>query len=454
MGTIRRNSPSRGKVQKHEELAMLVFQGERQRYCDGISRRGFLRVGGLAIGGGLTLPNLLRAEASAGSAATKKSIINIFLPGGPPHIDTFDLKPEAPKEYRGEFQPIRTNVSGVEICELMPQLAAIADHYTIIRSIRGLRDEHTPTQSDSGWSQNDLRSIGGRPGVASVMAKVLGTSHPTPHGAAPTSVDITGWTRPGFLGQTYAAYRPDGEARQNLTLNRISEERLSDRTSLLRELDRMKRDVDSSGMMDAVDGFTGRAVELITSGELAKALDLSKEDPQVRARYGIDKQRDLDRFLLARRLIQAGVRCVALAWGGWDTHGQNFQQMRRQLPRLDQALAALIEDLRESGCLDDTIIMMSGEFGRTPRINGGAGRDHWAPASFFFLAGGGFRHGQVIGATNRLGEVPSERPVHVQHVFHTVYRQLGIDPDVVQLHDPNGRPQYLLDERDVIQELV
>jgi uncharacterized protein (DUF1501 family) len=207
-------------------------------------------------------------------------------------------------------------------------------------------------------------------------------------------------------------------------------------------------------MMKAMDSFTQRAVNLVTSGELAKALDLAKEDPRNRDRYGVEQHGENHRFLMARRLISAGVRCVAFSWGSWDTHGQNFQILRNQLPPLDQALSALIDDLDAHGQLESTIIMMSGEFGRTPRVNGGAGRDHWPAASSFFLAGGGMRHGQAIGSTNRLGEVPKERPYHIQNVFHTVYKTLGIDADSVTITDSNGRPQYLVDHRDEVRELI
>lgn len=438
---------------------MLSFLGGSQRYCDGLSRRGFLKVGALGVGG-ITLASLLRAEAIAGEKATGKSLINIYLGGGPTHMDTFDLKPQAPKEFRGEFRPIATNAPGVEICELMPHLATVADKYTIIRSITGMNDEHNPKQSESGWRERDLRSIGGRPGVASVMSKVWGPAQNTPHGTAPTSVDLTGWTEPGFLGQVHAAYRPDGEGRSNLQLNRsVTINRLDDRKTLLSSLDRMRREADASGMMNALDSFSDRAVGIVTSGELAKALDLKYEDPKNVDRYGINdsnnrRRGENQRFLISRRLIEAGVRCVSFSWGGWDTHGQNFQTMRDQLPPLSLALTALIEDLDVRGLLDDTIIMMSGEFGRTPRINSGAGRDHWSRAAFFFLAGGGFRHGQAIGSTNRLGEIPQDRPVHLQHVFHTLYHQLGIDADTVTLMDPNGRPQYLVDNRELIEEMV
>ncbi len=251
------------------------------------------------------------------------------------------------------------------------------------------------------------------------------------------------------------AFSPDGVGRQNLRLNtQVTLDRLDDRKALLGGLDRLRQGADNKGMMTAVDSFTERAVNLITSGEVAKALDLKYEDPRTVAKYGIEKDQQNQRMLLARRLIQAGTRAVSFSWGGWDTHGDNFNILRRQLPNLDNGLSALIEDLDAHGLLQDTIILMSGEFGRTPRINGGAGRDHWARASFFFIGGGGFRQGQVIGSTNRLGEVAHDRPVHLQNVFATVYKQLGIDPDTTTLTDPNGRPQYLVDNRTLIHELL
>lgn len=437
---------------------MLTFHGESRRFCDRLGRRDFFRIGGLAVGG-LTLPNLLRAEHAAGDRATGKSIINIYLPGGPTHLDMFDLKPTAPREIRGEFMPIACNVPGMEICELMPKLAAIGDKFSVIRSITGLREEHTPNQSDSGWSELSLKNMGGRPGIGSVMSKLWGPSQTTlGGGTAPTFVDLTGWTKVGFAGQVNAGFRPDGEGRQNLSLNKqVSINRLDDRRALLGGLDRLQRNVDHSGMLTAIDSYTDRAVGIVTSGQLAKAMDLRNEDPRQLQRYGAASNRNgmgNDRFILARRLIQSGVRCVSFSWGGWDTHGDNFGQMRRQLPPLDTALAALIEDLDAHGLLDSTIIMMSGEFGRTPRVNGGAGRDHWARASFFFLAGGGLRHGQMIGSTSRNAEEPVERPIHLQNVFHTVYQQLGIDSNTVVLNDPNGRPQYLVDHRELISELL
>ncbi|MCA9115734.1 MAG: DUF1501 domain-containing protein, partial [Planctomycetaceae bacterium] len=344
---------------------------------------------------------------------------------------------------------------GMEICELLPQLATVADRFSIVRSITDMNNEHTNSQSDSGWSQRSLDSIGGRPGVGSVMSKLLGPAQTTPHGTAPTFVDLSRRSNPGFLGQMHAAYQPDGIGRANLELNRaLTAERLDDRRSLLGQLDKLRAEADTSGMMTAMDSFTERAVGIVTSGHLAKALDTKHEDPRLVERYGTDRRYSGQNFLVARRLVEAGVRCVSLGFGGWDTHGNNFTTMRSMLPPLDRGLRMLIEDLDSRGMLDDTIIMMSGEFGRTPRINGNAGRDHWPAAAFFFVAGGGLRHGQVIGSTTPNGERPLDRPVQLQNVFSTVYRQLGIDIDGTTLIDPNGRPQYLLDHREPLAELI
>ncbi|MEZ5939824.1 MAG: DUF1501 domain-containing protein [Planctomycetaceae bacterium] len=433
---------------------MLGFLGSKNSFCDGVSRRDFLRIGGAGFAG-LTLAQLLQAEAVAGATATGRSVINIYLGGGPTHMDTFDLKPNAPREFRGEFSPIATKAHGVEICELMPRLASLGDKIAIVRSTSGVNNEHAPTQSDSGWRQRDLQQLGGHPGLGPVMSKVFGPASVTEEGVAPTAMDLSGWTKPGFLGQTHSAYRPDGTGRQNLTLDKkLGEERFSDRQDLLGSLDRMRRQVDASGMMDAMDSFSQRAAGLITSGRVAKALDYNDEPAEVQLRYDTKKSGDGRNFLLSRRLIEAGVRNVAFSIGGWDTHGNNFKSMRTKLPALDNGLSNLITDLEDRGRLDDTLILMSGEFGRTPRINGNAGRDHWPQASFFFMAGGGLRTGQVIGATNRLGERPIDRPVHLQEIFATIYHQLGIDVQTTTLTDPNGRPQFLVEHRQIIPELV
>jgi hypothetical protein len=434
---------------------MFAVSGSRVRYCDGISRRNFLHVGAVGLAG-VTLADLLRAdEANKGNRSySRKSIINVYLGGGPSHLDTFDLKPEAPKEFRGEFNPIDTNVPGIQICEHLPKLAMVMNRLAIIRSLTGLFEEHSPHQTETGWSDQSLRTSGGRPSLGSVVAKLHGANN----GSAPTFVDLTGHTRHGFLGSVYGAFRPDGEGRANLSLvSGVTVNRLDDRQQLLSGLDRIKREADASGAMKAMDSFAQRAVSVITSGEVAGALDLSKEDPRLRERYlggGPSPHHENDRFLVARRLISAGVRCVSLAWGGWDTHGDNFNHLKRQLPPMDRGLATLIEDLDAHGLLSETIVIVWGEFGRTPRVNGAAGRDHWPRAMSVLIAGGGLATGQVIGATNRLGEQPKDRSIHLQEIFSTLYQHMGIDPRYTTLVDNNGRPQYLVDHNTGVRELV
>lgn len=435
---------------------MFTLFGSGSRFCDGVSRRGFLQVGGAAVCG-LSLADILRADdAAVHAGVSKKSFINVFLNGGPSHIDTFDPKPDAPKEVRGEFKPIDTNVAGIQICEHLPHLAARMDKLALIRSLTGIIDEHDSSQTETGYPTNSLRSIGGRPSVGAVVSKLQGANN----GAAPTFVDLTNHTKTGFLGSIYGAFRPDGQGRQNLTLERnITVNRLDDRRKLLGELDRLRRDADARGSMEALDSFTERAVSVITSGRVAQALDLDREDPRTRARYiGTSDNgrgnRENERFLTARRLIEAGVRCVSLSWGGWDTHGDNFNQLKRMLPPLDTGLATLLDDLSARGMLDDTIVAVWGEFGRTPRVNSGAGRDHWPRASFGLFAGGGFRTGQVIGCTNRLGEMPKDRPVHLHEVVATIYQHLGVDPKYTTIVDNNGRPQYLVDHPQPVPELL
>ena len=431
---------------------MLSIHGKHERFCDGVSRRHFFRIGAAGVAG-LGLADILRADALAGPTAARRAIINIYLPGGPSHMDLFDIKTEAPAEFRGEFQAIDTSVPGVRICEHLPRLAGLMHKLVAIRSIADMANEHSSYQSDSGWSENSLRSIGGRPSLGSVVSKLQGSSNQS----APPFVQLSGNASAGFLGQIYQPYRPDGPGRANLALsNGITLDRLDDREQLLCGLDRLRREVDSSGAMNALDTFNRRAVGVITSSALADAFDVSREDPRLRDRYGNQQQSRYgnERFLLARRLVEAGVRSVSLSWGGWDTHGNNFGHLKDQLPEMDQGISALVEDLDSRGMLDDVLILVSGEFGRTPRVNGGAGRDHWPRVGCAMLAGGGLRTGQAIGTTNRLGEYAQDRPVHFQEVFATLYHQLGIDPRRTTLIDANGRPQYLVDVNEPMRELI
>lgn len=426
---------------------MLTILGKKQRYCDGISRRNFLKAGALGIGG-FTLADLLRAEAAAGVGSSTKAVINIHMNGGPSHQDIFDLKPEAPKEFRGEFYPIPTNVEGIEICEHLPRLATLADKFAVIRALVGSNAGHSNYQTHTGFNKKSLESLGGRPSLGSVVSKLKGSSG---HGAPPFASYNGGSA--GYLGATYQPFHPR-RGSGNLKLDRsLTEDRVSNRKSLLDSLDRMRRDADASGQMSAMDNFTETAIDVVTSGRLADALDLDKEDPRVVERYGRE-----NRYLLtARRLIQAGVRVVSMngSWGGWDTHRDNFKNLSsRNLPKMDRGLHALITDLDSHGMLDDVSIVVWGEFGRTPRVNKRAGRDHWPRVAMAFLAGGGMRTGQVIGSTTRYAEEADSRPVHFQEVLATLYHNLGIDTETTQIIDPAGRPQYLLEHRDPVHELI
>ena len=416
--------------------------GSTTGYCDGYSRRSFLKLGAMTIGG-LTLADVMRAEAAAGVSSSSKAIINVHLSGGPSHQDMFDLKPEAPAEFRGEFNPIATNVAGMQICEHMPQLAKMADKFAVIRSLIGSAGEHSNHQTHTAYHTRDLQNAGGRPSLGSVVNKMFGEGQ---HGA-PAFISYNGGN-PGYLGPVFKPFQPMGGS---LALNgSLNAQRLDDRTNLLSSLDKIRRDVDKSGQMQALDSFTQRAVDVVLSGKVADALDTKKQDPKDTARYGKEAQP----FLTARRLVEAGVRVVTFSWGGWDTHGGNFTSLKRQLPNLDRGLASLLTDLSASGLEKDVTVIVWGEFGRTPRVNSGAGRDHWPKVMMAFLAGGGMKTGQVIGSTTKDAGDAKDRPVQVQEVFATLYRNLGIDVRTAQLFDTAGRPQYLVEKRDVISELV
>lgn len=416
--------------------------GKSANYCDGVSRRSFLQLGTLTMGG-LTLGQLFQAEAAAGVGSSNKAIINVHLNGGPSHQDMFDLKPEAASEFRGEFKPISTNVPGMDICEHFPQLAQMADKFAVIRSLVGSTGAHSNYQTHSAYDQRDLRNAGGRPALGSVVSKLQGPSE----SGAPAFISYSGG-EPGYLGAVHKAFEPMGGS---LKLNdKLTSARLDERTNLLGQLDTIRRDVDASGKMAALDSFTQRAVNVVTSGAVADALDSNKQSEKDRDRYG----KEGSTFLRARRLVEAGVRVVTMTWGGWDTHSGNFTSLKRQLPNLDRGLSALLTDLSDRGLDKDVTVIVWGEFGRTPRVNMTAGRDHWPQVMQAFVAGGGMQLGQVIGSTTKNAEYAKDRPVHFQEVFATLYRNLGIDVRSAQLIDTAGRPQYLVDKRDVISELV
>jgi hypothetical protein len=445
---------------------MLTIAGRAHgRYCDGVSRRDFLKIGGLALGG-LALPQLLEAEARAGIRSSHKAIIMVFLAGGPPHQDMVDLKMDAPTGIRGEYKPIATNVPGIEVCEYMPRLATMMDKLTIIRTIVGARDEHSDGQCLSGYSDRESKQQGGRPALGSILSYLQGPVNPAipPFiGLSPKSGERR-WSNPGdpgYLGMAHAPFAPHQAGALNLGTLGLGPQRIGGRLSLLDELDSLRRTLDSNEAMAGLDTFTRSAAEIIISRKLFDALDVTKEDPRLRDKYGIGDMRNEadgppccnDHFLMARRLVEAGARCVTISFGRWDTHGDNFRSNAKRIPKLDKALSALVEDLHARGLDKDVSVVVWGEFGRTPKINKDAGRDHWPPVSFAILAGGGMRTGQVIGATNRLGEVPKDRPVHFQNVFATLYHNLGIDP-ATTVPDRGGRPMRLLDITEPIAEVL
>lgn len=435
---------------------MLSILGNSRRLCDGVSRRNFLKIGGLGLGG-LALPQLLQAEEQAGIKRSHKAVIMIFLPGGPAHQDIFDLKPEAPVEMRGEFRPIKTNVPGIEICEHLPKLAKLMDKCALIRSIVGATGGHDAVQCLTGRSLRGMPP-GGWPSLGSCVSKLEGAvnkSAPPFIGLSPKMGHME-WAdsgTPGFLGITYAPFKPDGAGKEDMVLNGVSLERLSDRRALLSGFDKFRRDVDSSGLMNGLDAFNEQAFGLLTSGKLLEALDIEREDPRVREAYGKGDPRNRDdggpklmeHFLVARRLVEAGARCVTLAFSRWDHHGRNFDALRQDLPLLDQGVSALITDLYNRGLEKDVSVVVWGEFGRSPVINKDGGRDHWPAVSCGMLFGGGMRVGQVIGSTDRLGGEARSRPVQFGEVFATLYHRLGIDVNKATVTDLSGRPQFLVD---------
>jgi hypothetical protein len=308
-------------------------------------------------------------------------------------------------------------------------------------------DEHSDSLVMTGYSSR-VNQTADHPSFGSVVSKLRSGSN----GAVPPFVSLRGMSRgtePGYLGIAHRPFTPGGQGNSNLRLaNGVTLERLDDRKSLLAGFDDTRREIDASGTMAGMDAYTEKAIEMVTAGVVRDALDIRKEDPKVVERY-----KGVENFLTARRLVEAGVGCVTLSIGGWDTHGQNFQTLKRQLPQVDKGIANLINDLHERGMAEDVVTVMWGEFGRTPKVNNNAGRDHWAPVMGAMIAGGGLKMGQAIGASTAKGERPKDRPYTPSNVLSTIYRQLGIDP---ALTFPNGagRPMYILDDREPVKELL
>ena len=428
-----------------------------------LSRRSVLKVGALGLGG-LTLPNLLRAKAAAreqGRQVKNTSVILIWQAGGPSHIDMYDLKPSAPAEFRGEFQPIATNVPGIEISEHLPRQAAIMDKLAVVRSAmhtnagHGMGSQWMLTGYQPTLEVNDNIY----PSCGSVVSKLRGSNTPgiPPYVTLPRS---HAFTKSAYLGASYNPFSPDNDPNndgfevRNLKLpGRIDEARLHRRHDLLSDLDDLRRDLDTQGTIAGLDKFYADALEMVTSDKARKAFDIKQEDAKLREEYG---RNDLGQScLLARRLVEAGVTYVSIqAGGGWDTHGDNFNALKKNLlPKFDQAVAALVADLHQRGLADRVLVMAMGEFGRTPRINPGAGRDHWPGAMSVLYAGGGLRMGQVVGATDSRAEYPTSRPCTPGCILATMYHVLGIDIHH-PFYDQAQRPLPVLNEGRAIEELV
>jgi len=421
------------------------------------NRREFLKLGALAVGG-LTLADLLRSKARASAPTSPKAIIMVYLNGGPSHMDMYDLKPDAPVEYRGEFQPIRTNVPGMDICEHLPMQARIADKFAIIRNMRFRQQGHTSPELYTG------QLTGNRPSIGSIVSKLRRDAGVID--SLPPFVSMGDGNHvpgPGFLGKAYETYQPGARANNLGLANGVTREQVADRRTLLSTFDTLRRDLDSGrGSLSAMDAFNSQALEMITSNRARDAFDISREPQHVRDLYG----RGTD-YLRARRLVEAGVPVVTLTPenypvprdcnGQWDHHDHVFPCLRAILPAYDRSVYALLTDLHERGLDQDVAVVIWGEMGRTPRVGTQrgttGGRDHWPQSGFALMAGGGLRTGQVIGATDARGENPRGRAYTPQNVLATLYHVLGIDP-VTTVTDHQGRPHYLLDDREKVAELI
>jgi hypothetical protein len=430
---------------------MIRVLGPRATFCDGVSRRSFLQVGSLALGG-LTLPGLMRAEAAAGKKS-QKSVIMVYLSGGLAHQDTFDLKPNAPAEVRGEFNPIPTNVAGVQFSEHLPKLAKMMDKLIVVRSLVGQRDEHSSWQSYTATTM-DAAKRESKPHFGSVVARMQGQTDPV----IPAFVDLSPTMQhkpynspgPGTLGRAAAPVKVDGDEIAVMKNLSVTQAELRDRKALLDNLDAFRK---AAGQTNSVntDTFHDRAFDVLTSSKLVEALDVSREPERIRNRYGRGSPKHMgdgapmwnDQLLMARRLVEAGCRVVTVAYGFWDTHGGNFRHLKQHLPLFDAGISALIEDVYARGLGDDVTVCVWGEFGRTPKINKDAGRDHWARVNSALLAGGGMKTGQVIGSTDNAAAEAKDEPIPYPSVLATVYKNLGIDPHAM-VYDVSNRPTPIL----------
>lgn len=442
-------------------LTVTARQGSGKT-CDGVSRRDFLRLGALGVGG-LTLADLFRlqAQGTVNPRAAHKSVIMIFLQGGPSHIDMYDLKPKAPAEYRGEYKPIQTTVPGIDICELFPLQAKIADKLALVRNMQFTQKEHGgPVELQTGFLKE-----GNRPAFGSVISRLERDAGRI--GALPPFVAFDNNAYPAYLGAAHKPFVPGADLKTLALPRGMTLENLRERRHLLGAFDTLNRDLDNArGTLAGMDAFTAQALEMVSSPKARDAFDLGLESKAVKERYGPATQ-----LLQARRLVEAGVKVVTLTFigteegrkpcgfggGTWDTHGDTYKCLGSLMPQLDRALYALVTDLHERGLDKDVAVVVWGEFGRTPKISDypprAPGRGHWSEAGFALLAGGGLRMGQVVGATDSRGGRPTGVPNLPQNVLATLYHVLGIDLDTT-LPDHQMRPVYLLDDRRKIEELL
>lgn len=447
--------------------------GRTGRYCDGMSRRTFVKLG-VAGMGAASLGDVLRARALSAerTGSTKDTAcILIWLDGGPSHIDTYDPKPDAPAEYRGIWGATRTNVPGILLTEMFPRQATVADKFAIVRSLHHDTGDHftgAHFMLTSRGGPNGANTAPRSPSIGSIVTAVRGSRVPgmPPYVAIPYAMSIG--LRPGYFGAQYLGVQhnpfetesdpnnPNFTVRNLNLASGLTLKRLEDRRTLLKEFDRLRRDIDCTGAMNAMDRFEQQAYELVSGDRVRKAFDINSEDPKKRDRYGRNTWGQS--VLLARRLVEAGTTFVTVHMGGWDNHWNLESAFNSMLPQLDQAVSALFEDLASSGLLEKVLVVICGEFGRTPRMNDGAGqgtpgRDHWGNVMFCVLGGGGIKGGQVVGRSSPKGEYPVERPVKPGDIHATIYHVLGVDP-YTKFLDNAGRPVPAIDEGEPIRELL
>jgi hypothetical protein len=440
---------------------ILDVQNGKYRCCDGVSRRNFLRTGALTFGG-LSLSGLLRQQALAVEAGEPIKDMNVILfwqGGGPSQLDMWDLKPDAPSEFRGTFNPISTSLDGLQISEHMPRIAKIADKMALIRSATHGDSGHESATHTllTGYKPTNDIPANEAPSYGSIVAKEMGArvdGFPA-YVAVPTAPKSSA---AAYLGVAYNPFETQGDPNssnfsvQDLKApNGLTLERLENRRALLKHFDTMRRDIDSSGLISGMDTFAQQAYNIVTSPQVQAAFDITKEDDKTRDLYGRTSWGQ--NTLLARRLIEAGVRFVTVNVGGWDTHANNFENLKKKLPEYDAAFAGLIEDLNQRGQLDRTLVLSWGEFGRTPRINKDAGRDHWPNVFSVAMAGGGLKKGYVLGESDARAEYPKDKPVSPQDILATMYHQLGIDQTKNYTNDAD-RPVPILNYGEPIKEII